>query len=517
MKKKNPLLIVIIVLLVILILGGGVFAYIYFATDLLKTDKELFTKYALTLLDEENGFIPSVLNEYENKKQTSAYQNNGSFSVNNDLLIDTSTNTFLQEFKNAIDIANNANINFNGTIDNPNRRVEENITINYSDTVNLPFKYKQDGDLYGIQADILSPNYIAIENNNLQDLCSKLGMLNVSGIPNKIEATTMESLQFTDEEITNILNNYIVPVYNNLPEEKFSKNETSNEVIEYTLTLTNEEIRNIAIQILQTLSNDTVMLGKINNIVQEMYGENIDTITSEDISTLINELSAQTIEEGNVIFTITKNDDMVNSISITTTNLTVELAKNQTESSLSYGIDVTQTDGIRLNIIMSYEGINTNNVSERVSAVINIPESINTTYTVTNNIVFGNAVTIEPFNNNVVILNNYSAEQLQPFIEQVGNIIAETNTSQMNQIGYRQEFINPIVMGVACPSIISAFEIVNNAMDSTINTNMQSELEQENVNEISTNMETYLNETLSTGNEINNISNMISEAENFIN
>lgn len=223
MKKKNPLLIVIIVLLVILILGGGVFAYIYFATDLLKTDKELFTKYALTLLDEENGFIPSVLNEYENKKQTSAYQNNGSFSVNNDLLIDTSTNTFLQEFKNAIDIANNANINFNGTIDNPNRRVEENITINYSDTVNLPFKYKQDGDLYGIQADILSPNYIAIENNNLQDLCSKLGMLNVSGIPNKIEATTMESLQFTDEEITNILNNYIVPVYNNLPEEKFSK------------------------------------------------------------------------------------------------------------------------------------------------------------------------------------------------------------------------------------------------------------------------------------------------------
>lgn len=281
--------------------------------------------------------------------------------------------------------------------------------------------------------------------------------------------------------------------------------------------MTNEEIRNIAIQILQTLSNDTVMLGKINNIVQEMYGENTDTITSEDISTLINELSAQTIEEGNVIFTITKNDNMVNSISITTTDLTVGFAKNQTESSLSYGIDVTQTDGIRLNIIMSYEGINTNNVSERVSAVINIPESINTTYTVTNNIVFGNAVTIEPFNNNVVILNNYPAEQLQPFIEQVGNIIAETNTSQMNQIGYRQEFINPIVMGVACPSIISAFEIVNNAMDSTINTNMQSELEQENVNEISTNMETYLNETLSTGNEINNISNMISEAENFIN
>ena len=58
--------------------------------------------------------------------------------------------------------------------------------------VNLPFKYKQDGDLYGIQADILSPIYFAVENNNLQDLLLKLGATDVSGMPNRIEPTVIE-------------------------------------------------------------------------------------------------------------------------------------------------------------------------------------------------------------------------------------------------------------------------------------------------------------------------------------
>ena len=79
MKKSKTLLIVIIVLLVILALGGGTFAYIYFGTDLLKSDKELFAKYTILIGDDEEGFSPKILAEYENKKKLTPYQNNGSF------------------------------------------------------------------------------------------------------------------------------------------------------------------------------------------------------------------------------------------------------------------------------------------------------------------------------------------------------------------------------------------------------------------------------------------------------
>ena len=76
MKKKKTLLIVIIVLLVILILGGGTFAYIYLGTDLLKSDKELFAKYIVLMGDDEEGFSPKILADYESKKETTPYQNN---------------------------------------------------------------------------------------------------------------------------------------------------------------------------------------------------------------------------------------------------------------------------------------------------------------------------------------------------------------------------------------------------------------------------------------------------------
>ena len=287
------------------------------------------------------------------------------------------------------------------------------------------------------------------------------------------------------------------------------------------VTLTNEDLKNIVIQMLTTLSNDTMMLQKINNIAKDLYGENIDTITSQDILTLKDNLSAQTVEDGNTIISMIKNGKVINNIGISIDDVTIDIARNQTGANLSYGIDVTQstTDAENRNVslVLSYQGINTNNVTESTTIVLNIPEILNTTYSYTNNITFGNAITIEPLENNVVVLNNYSAEQLLPFIGQVANIIVETNANQMNQIGYRQEFVNPIVMGVAFPSVMTALQIINPATDSITNANMQAEEEQENANGISTNMEAYLNETLSTENEINNISGMISSAENFIN
>ena len=64
----------IIILIVVILLLGGVFAYLYFGTDLLKTNEQLFFKYLGQLVDSENGFIDSKLTEYTNKKMTGKYE-----------------------------------------------------------------------------------------------------------------------------------------------------------------------------------------------------------------------------------------------------------------------------------------------------------------------------------------------------------------------------------------------------------------------------------------------------------
>ena len=62
MKKTNKTLIILfIICLIILISAGGAIAYAYLATDLLKSNQELFFKYLAQVVDEENCFFDSQI------------------------------------------------------------------------------------------------------------------------------------------------------------------------------------------------------------------------------------------------------------------------------------------------------------------------------------------------------------------------------------------------------------------------------------------------------------------------
>lgn len=475
--KKKGILIAIIVLIVLLVLAGGAFAYIYFATDLLKTDKELFQKYAVQMGDSENGFIPSILEEYGNKKSTTAYENNGSISANTTITADTSENETLQEVIKMFDIANNANITFSGKVDNANKKAEQNITLNYTDTVNFPFMYKQDGDTYGLRADIIAPRYVAFENNNLQEFAQKMGVTDVSSIPNKIEFPEIQSLKFTDEEKTHILEQYVMPVFEGLADEKFTRAENTDGSTTYTLSITNIELRNIEVQMLETLKNDTMMLNKINTILQEIYsvsalsetvnGEdatNAIEITAEDIDNTIANLNEENLKEVMVAISVTQNDGVTNRISATQEGTTITLGKEQAEGSVTYELTVLvpnddeesvaegAPESATITFTMAYSGLNTNNTTETISMNLTAPGLYSQNYSYTNALTFGNTVTFDAFPEDTAYLNNSSAEEIVSFLSQVGQIIAQNNENQMNQIGFPTDMINPIIAWFVGPA-----------------------------------------------------------------
>ena len=448
--KKKGLLIAIIIILVLLVLAGGTFAYLYFGTDLLKTDKQLFAKYLMQLGDEEKGLFPKALDDFLVKKETTTYQNNGELSSNYSL-----TDTNDTSMNEVINIMNNSKIQFQGSVDNANLKREENITLSYPDSVSLPFKYKSEGDIYAIQADILSPSYIGIENNNLKELAQKFGTTDVSQIPDKIELNSIDSLNFTDEELKHIRENYIMPIYNNLADEKFTTTENADGTKTHILTLTYTEALNIYIQTLETLKNDTMMLNKIISINSKISGETNYTVEelSQTIQDTIDDLqnaNTDSLSEGNIIININQKDGITNNISVVVANFTFIFTKSFHNENLSYNFNILGDENQSVGIQMSYTNLNTDNVQEYVSFSVNNLDGVNFSYTYNNSVTFG-AVDIQPFNNNVAILNNYTAEEIQALLLQCGTIISQTNTRQMAQIGFPETFINPIVASYAMP------------------------------------------------------------------
>ena len=517
--KKKTLLIVIISIIILILIAGGIFAYLFLATDIFKTNKELFAKYtSLMISDKSTSDAITNLEDYFNKKQSVAYTNEGVFSAYIGNLEDN-TDESMKAIINAINIANNTNITFNGKIDSANKKVEENIQINYTDTVNLPFIYKQDGDKYGIKMDSITPNYVAIENNNLKELFQKLGAIDVSQIPDRLETQEIESIKFTDEEKTHLVNTYLQPIFNGISEEKFSKIENTDGSTNYNLTLTKKEIKDILVQVLQILSTDTMMLNKINNIIGEVYQDETMNISSEAIQELINNLNETSEDDSNITITVTKKDDSTNKINISSEDTVLEFTKNQTKSNVSYNFAINVSDTNNINVQISYSGLDTNTITENYSVTADISEKINLEYSFNNTVTFDNSITIDAMpQESTAVLNNYPAEQVQPFITQLGMAIGQINSNQMTQIGYQAEFINPMVMWFTAPTILQQLELFDKAQEAQDQMQQQIEQEEQAINQSMTNFEIYLNTTIDTNLDIDqNISDVFQDAENFIN
>lgn len=471
MKKKKTLLIVIIVLIVWILIIGGIVAFLFLGTDLFKSDKELFAKYVASMTDKETGFFPISLNDYENRKMNNAYEINGNFSVNTEILATASSMQSsstdqssmaaqLMLIESLVDYGNNTNISYSGKVDNQNKKVEQNIQINYQDGVSLPFNYKQVGDIYGLQADFVSSDYIAIENNNLPALLQKLGATNITNVPNKIEIQEIESLNFTDEEKQHIYDNYVANILMELSDDKFTKTENNDGSVSYTLTLSVNEVKDLLVKELQILSEDTMMIDKINNIFQEVSSNSAQTITSQDILDLVDEMNVETTTANdNFVITVTQNNGEVNSLVISTTDMKVSITKNVQDSNLSYTIamnaNIEEIGEIVFSFDMSYSGINTDNVSETYKISANIPQMANVEYTLNNNVNFSNSVNIDDFDTNTIILNddNYSSTEIQNFMTQVVQLVMQKNIEQMQQIGYPTEMVNPMAMWVVGPGL----------------------------------------------------------------
>lgn len=235
MKKK-----IILALSTIIIIIG----VILFAT---RTDKQRFISYLIRddiwkVLEEKN------MEKYAEKQNKTPYSNKGEINV---------TTNKIEEF--TLGMIQDINLNFEGKTNNEENKIEQNITID--DENQSLIKFKQDGQKYGIQTEILGEKFVAIENNNLKDLAEKFGFES-ENIPNKIG---IENYIFTEEQIKALKNSAIKILNENISKNQFSKEKNEGQTV-ISLTITEQQIIEILKEILQQIRNDE----EIEKIISEL-------------------------------------------------------------------------------------------------------------------------------------------------------------------------------------------------------------------------------------------------------
>ena len=486
-QKKNSKIVNVLIILVSIVIIAASIGIIYFTTDLFKSNKILFAKYVGQIS------MDNTLKQYQEKKNETPYSDEGTFSVN------ASANSNSVNLENV----NKFTVTYKGQVDTANSKAEQNININYSDSVKFPVNYRQVGNKIALQTDYVGSKYIGGENDKLDKLSTVKIDTNTAGVStetNNQENTstninvdsnsinTIEKLsslfnETPSEEDLSLVVNKIINVLNGIDNSKYSKISDSTG-IGYKLSLSGDDLKNATIQLLQALSQDQSALDKINEYLN--IQESSNKITSTDIEKEITNITNnENFDNQKFEATVYKKNGKTNGIdiSINDNELKIEKVANNTNN-LEYDITFTSTynnETMKISLKAKYNGIaDMQKVQENYE--LGIENSENTyTYKLENNVDLTQSQNIENLTaDNSLMLTDYDANIVSNFLTQVVQRIQEVNKMQMEQLGI-QESDNPIF------HLIPSFGAYANAIEN-LNSDKVSE---EDVNSFNQKFELY--------------------------
>lgn len=269
-----------------------------------------------------------------------------------------------------------------------------------------------------------------------------LGVTDTSNIPDRIEKPqAFENLIYTEEEKETVKQKYMTVLNEQLQDEQFTKQKSEDGTYAYTLTIQNEQIKNLIIALLTELKNDDITLGKINSVVTEY---DLATIEPEDIDSIISNLQDSVVEEGEYIITITQKNSALNSITVENGVQKLAIQKQNQNGNLVYSLGIENLDEgesqMNLNFNITLSGLNEmQNVQEKYEYVVESFENSESiakiTFSFENTSNFVDSVDIEGLSDdNAMILNDYEPEQLQTFMGMLIQRISDINADYMEQL-----------------------------------------------------------------------------------
>ncbi len=294
---------VIAVIVCILIIG----TILFLTTDIFKSDEEMFFKYFAQNMEVVEKYL-----EDPNKTAMDLMKREA-HTVNSNIELDlVSTNP---EIANQTTPPRNFNISYTKNADPQNDRDYSETKIKYLTKDLFTAQYAHDGDYHvvnGINAITNTPLfnvYLGIENNNLKQLAQKLGIQDVSNIPNRLERFSLTDLLSLTMQEKEYLQNTLVKVItsqiskNNYYHNKGVTIEIDKKSIKtnsYGIALTREEYQNLIIAMLNAISQDETILNMVLQKITLIDSKTDMTINGlkQQIQNKITTINQEAIQDG---------------------------------------------------------------------------------------------------------------------------------------------------------------------------------------------------------------------------
>ena len=260
-KKRRAILISVIVVILIIIVA--IFVALYMTTDMFKSNKVLFSKYTMQLLDNMNTILSEEhMTEVEEMLK------------NNKLSSDTIASIEYTENGDTSNPVNTVQMNISGEKEETAGYDYKNITLTQNEGTIFGFEYIEDENMTGIRLDgirqYLSTNIDNEDSNELNILYDIM------------HTDIKELLTLTEEEARQLKDKYLEMIMNQLENANFSKqrgvtveiNGSQYNTNVYSITLTKEQFNNIYIGILENLQQETILLSKleeVDNTINQCY------------------------------------------------------------------------------------------------------------------------------------------------------------------------------------------------------------------------------------------------------
>lgn len=451
MKKIQVL---IITLVIILLLGCATFATLYFATDIFKSNKDMFYKY-ISQISVGDTLVANEYSKYQERLKNEDNTNKGNVSIsvkgNNEEVINEEFD-FETKSKPGEDFAS------------------AKIDMKQNDEKKLTIDYLRNEDLYGLRFEDVIKQYIVLENNNLKEFAQKLGIENTDNMPNKLEI--QDKVVMGEEEqkaIEQILTKYMNIAIEQIPNENYSKLKKENITLDdkelsadgYQLTINGDLLKEILINVLNSMKEDEEVYNLLSKLSEtefklENYKEtiqsSIDAISQENskinISLKVYKQGKKTIklvgiieseeESGKIELSVEKLQDKYDFL----LDITSDDSKTNIIFNLNKNIDVQEKEDILCSILINQDNeevanatieilregkLDSQNIKNSFKLDIDFSaEDININIACDNTKDFGENIETEKFKeDDYAIINQFEADQISNLIRNVITMIYE--------------------------------------------------------------------------------------------
>ena len=327
-KKRIAILVVSILLVIFIILG--ILGFLFFKTDIFTPTETLFAKYFMQNFDIVEIFKSENTLEIENSLNNSKYISEIEGKIEYTENIGTS-----DENKN--NPINDVGIKIKSNIDKLNNYNYKDISIGTDDEDLIKFEYFNQDQIYGIRLNGIK-QFVSIDNSENSEISQGLKINNLNNLNELLSV-----FNFTEEEKINLQNTYLGIIQSNVSKDRYHKQLNSLITVNnkdvnanaYYITITIEEYNNLCMKILEQLSEDEIILSKIDLIedkIKEIYSdyEQEESLREEFINSIndkIGEIQNSNIGNEELKITVYESDKKIvrTSIEKATNKITIDL------------------------------------------------------------------------------------------------------------------------------------------------------------------------------------------------